>query len=64
MSTGRLEFEFSRYDHPIVREGIAGLVATQPDMILVGEASDGREAIQQFRIIAPTLPSWMCKCRK
>ena len=28
-------------DHPIVRQGIAGLVSIQPDMILVGEASDG-----------------------
>ena len=36
-------------DHPIVREGIAALIAIQPDMIMVGEASDGREAIQQFR---------------
>ncbi len=36
-------------DHPIVREGMAALIAIQPDMILVGEASDGREAIQQFR---------------
>ena len=36
-------------DHPLVRQGIAGLVGVQPDMILVGEASNGREAIQQFR---------------
>ena len=36
-------------DHPIVREGMAALIAIQPDMLLVGEASDGREAIQQFR---------------
>jgi len=40
-------------DHPIVREGIAALIAIQPDMILVGEASDGREAIQQFRTHRP-----------
>ncbi len=40
-------------DHPIVRQGIAGLVGTQSDMILVGEASNGREAIQQFRIDHP-----------
>lgn len=36
-------------DHPIVRNGIAGLVTDQADMVLVGEASNGREAIQQFR---------------
>jgi DNA-binding NarL/FixJ family response regulator len=36
-------------DHPIARHGIARLIAIQPDMVLVGEASDGREAIEQFR---------------
>ena len=40
-------------DHPIVRQGIAGLVSIQPDMVLVGEASDGREAIQLFRMHRP-----------
>ena len=40
-------------DHPVVRNGIAGLVADQPDMVLVGEASNGREAIQQFRSYKP-----------
>ena len=40
-------------DHPLVREGIAGLVGVQPDMTLVGEASNGREAIQQFRMHHP-----------
>jgi DNA-binding NarL/FixJ family response regulator len=40
-------------DHPIVREGIAGLIAIQPDMVMVGEASDGGEAIQQFRTHRP-----------
>jgi len=36
-------------DHPLVRQGIAGLVGVQPDMVLVGEASTGRDAIQEFR---------------
>jgi len=36
-------------DHPLLRDGVAGLVADQPDMELVGEASSGREAIEQFR---------------
>jgi DNA-binding NarL/FixJ family response regulator len=40
-------------DHPIVRQGIAGLVAGQPDMTVVAEASNGREAIQQFRTHRP-----------
>ena len=42
-------------DHPVVRQGIAGLVSTQPDMVLVGEASDGREAIQLFRTHRPDI---------
>jgi DNA-binding NarL/FixJ family response regulator len=40
-------------DHPLVREGIAGLVGVQPDMTLIGEASNGRDAIQQFRAHRP-----------
>ena len=36
-------------DHPVVRQGIAVLIGTQSDMALVGEATTGREAIQQFR---------------
>ena len=40
-------------DHPIVRQGIAGLVGIQEDMVLIGEASNGREAIQQFRTHHP-----------
>src|SRR5580704_5596838 len=40
-------------DHPIVRQGIAGLIGIQTDMILVGEASNGRDAIQQFRTHHP-----------
>jgi two-component system, NarL family, response regulator len=40
-------------DHPLVRQGIAGLVAIQSDMTLVGEAGNGREAIHQFRVHQP-----------
>lgn len=40
-------------DHPIVREGIRMLLSTQPDMALVAEAANGREAIQQFRAHHP-----------
>ncbi len=42
-------------DHALVREGIAGLVGVQPDMVVVGEASNGREAIQQFRAHHPDI---------
>jgi two-component system, NarL family, response regulator len=40
-------------DHVLVREGIAALVGTEPDLTLVAEASNGREAIQQFRSHRP-----------
>ena len=38
-----------------MRQGIAGLVGIQTDMILVGEASNGRDAIQQFRTHHPDI---------
>jgi two-component system, NarL family, response regulator len=40
-------------DHPVVREGIAGLVGVQPDMTVIAEAANGRDAIQQFRTHRP-----------
>lgn len=36
-------------DHPMLREGLAGAIAVQPDMCLVAEAQDGLEAIEDFR---------------
>src|SRR6202789_2183119 len=42
-------------DHPMLREGIASLVASQTDMELVAEASTGREALEQFRNHRPDL---------
>ena len=42
-------------DHPVVRQGIAGLVAVHSDMSLVAEASNGREAVQQFRAHHPDI---------
>jgi len=40
-------------DHPLLRQGIASLVDGQSDMKIVAEASNGREAIQQFRTHHP-----------
>src|SRR5271165_591960 len=40
-------------DHPVLRQGIAGLVNGQADMNVVAEASNGREAVQQFRAHHP-----------
>jgi DNA-binding NarL/FixJ family response regulator len=40
-------------DHPMLREGIAAVLAGEEDMILVAEASNGREAVEQFRTHRP-----------
>jgi DNA-binding NarL/FixJ family response regulator len=36
-------------DHALLREGVAALIANQPDLELVAEAANGREAIEQYR---------------
>jgi DNA-binding NarL/FixJ family response regulator len=36
-------------DHPLMREGIAALIRNQADMLLVGDAANGREAVQRYR---------------
>ena len=40
-------------DHPILRQGIAALISDQPDLQLVGQASNGLEAMEQFRLHRP-----------
>ena len=56
MSTGPTQIRILAVDdHPVVRQGIAGMVAVESDMTLVGEASNGREAIQQFRLLHPDI---------
>jgi chemotaxis response regulator CheB len=40
---------FSVDDHPLLRQGIAAIINSQPDMLLVAQAATGIEAIQQFR---------------
>jgi len=40
-------------DHPLVRKGIASILLTEPGMELVGEATDGREALRLFRALTP-----------
>ena len=42
-------------DHPLLRDGVATLLAGQPDMTLIAQASNGREAIEQFRIHRPDI---------
>jgi len=36
-------------DHPLIRKGIASILANEPDIELVAEASDGHEAVVMFR---------------
>jgi DNA-binding NarL/FixJ family response regulator len=40
---------FSVDDHPLLREGIAAIINSQPDMQMVAQAATGSEAIQMFR---------------
>jgi DNA-binding NarL/FixJ family response regulator len=40
-------------DHAVLRQGIAALVNSEPDMALVAQAGTGREAIEQFRLHRP-----------
>src|SRR5215475_10167055 len=40
-------------DHPLLREGIAAVIASETDMIIVAEANNGKEAIEQFRSHRP-----------
>jgi DNA-binding NarL/FixJ family response regulator len=40
-------------DHALLRKGIAALVNAEPDMKLVAEASNGREAVESFRLHRP-----------
>jgi DNA-binding NarL/FixJ family response regulator len=50
MSTGSISIRIMTVDdHPLLRQGIAALLKTQPDMELIAEACDGEEAIAQYR---------------
>ena len=40
-------------DHPMLREGIAALLGSETDIVVVAEATNGLEAIDQFRIHRP-----------
>jgi DNA-binding NarL/FixJ family response regulator len=42
-------------DHPLFREGIGSVIASQGDMDLVGVAASGSEAIEQFRKLTPSV---------
>lgn len=40
-------------DHPLIREGLRGLLAAEPDLELVGEAADGLEAVEKTDQLRP-----------
>jgi DNA-binding NarL/FixJ family response regulator len=42
-------------DHPLMRAGVAALLGSEPDIAIVAEASDGPEAIEQFRVHRPDI---------
>lgn len=42
-------------DHPVVRSGLAGLLAVEPDLEVVGEAGDGQQAVTLACELAPDL---------
>ncbi|MFN8534507.1 MAG: response regulator transcription factor [Dehalococcoidia bacterium] len=42
-------------DHPVVREGLAGMLRTQPDFAVLAEAADGSEAIQLAEVHQPDI---------
>jgi DNA-binding NarL/FixJ family response regulator len=42
-------------DHPIVRSGIASVLASQPDFEIVGEAANGAEAVETAKRVEPDL---------
>jgi two-component system NarL family response regulator len=40
-------------DHPVFREGLVAIVSRQPDIVIVAQASDGREAVRAFSQYRP-----------
>ncbi len=42
-------------DHPVVREGLAGMIGTQPDLAVAGEAGNGVDAVRLAQTLKPDL---------
>ena len=41
-------------DHPVVRDGLSGMFAADPDFSVVGEAADGSQALRLAEAVGPT----------
>jgi DNA-binding NarL/FixJ family response regulator len=50
-------------DHPLIRDGIAMALRAQEDMVLVGEATNGQEAVALFQAHRPDVTLMILKCR-
>lgn len=44
---------FSVDDHPLLREGIAAIINNQPDMTVIAQAANGKDAVQQYKLHQP-----------
>ena len=42
-------------DHPLIRDGIAAMLEVEPDMQVIGEASDAKSGLEQFRKLLPDI---------
>lgn len=42
-------------DHPLIREGVAAIIDGEADMMLIGEATNGQEAVAQFSALKPDI---------
>jgi len=50
-------------DQPLFRGAIAALIDGRDDMVVVGEAENGLDAVEKARLLVPTLSSWTSRCR-
>ena len=49
-------------DHPIFRDGLRRLLEAEPDLKVLGEASDGAEAVRLARQLKPDILCWIWRC--